>query len=532
MIIRSPYPDAAIPDVGLPEFLFTGVGPDNDRDLVDTLAVTDIAGHGYTYGQLTAAIERVAAGLTERGLGRGDVAVIFSPNTPDYPVVFHGVLSAGAVASPANALYTPAELAHQLRDAGARVLFTSADALDRARAAVAEDGVRVEEIIVLGPPHGAPGPVPETGYDELLAGTSPTPQVVISGDDLAALPYSSGTTGLPKGVMLTHRNLVASVLQSQPINRTDADSRVLAVLPLFHIYGITAIMNCSLYKRARIVTMPRFDLTKFLTAIDEYRIDYLYIAPPLALALVTSPLVDQYDLSSLQVVMSGAAPLNRGLAQALAKRLDTTVVQGYGLTEASPTTHGIPADRPDLDRGSIGLLMPNLEARVVDPVTGEDAAPGGRGELRCRGPNIMRGYLDNAEATAATVDADGFLHTGDIVTIDAEGAFHVVDRLKELIKYRGHQVAPAELEALLLTHEGIADAAVIGVLADGEEIPKAFVVRRATHPDLDAAEVQAFVAAQVAPYKKVRQVEFLDQIPKSSAGKILRKTLRQRESTA
>lgn len=257
MIIRSPYPDVTIPDVGLPEFLFAGLRADNADELARP-AVTDTSGHGYTYGQLTAAIDRVAAGLTERGLGRGDVAVIFSPNTPDYPVVFHGVLSAGAVASPANALYTPTELAHQLRDAGARVLFTSADALDRARAAVAENGVRVEQIIVLGPlPQGTPGTVPETGFDELLASTAPTPRIVISGDDLAALPYSSGTTGLPKGVMLTHRNLVASVLQSQPINRTHADSRVLAVLPLFHIYGITAIMNCSLYRRARIVTMQR-----------------------------------------------------------------------------------------------------------------------------------------------------------------------------------------------------------------------------------------------------------------------------------
>ncbi|MEU1276518.1 AMP-binding protein [Streptomyces sp. NPDC005799] len=526
MIISSPYPDVAIPNLGLPEFLFANVGSDNVHDL-DTMAVIDISGHGYTYGQLTKAIDRVAAGLTERGLGRGDVAVIFSPNSPDYPVVFHGVLSAGAVASPASALYTPAELAHQLRDSGARVLFTSADALDRSRAAAAEDGVCLQEIIVLGSVHGAPGPVPEIGFDKLLETTAPSSPVVNSGDDLAALPYSSGTTGLPKGVMLTHRNLVASVLQSQPISGTDANSRVMAVLPLFHIYGITGIMNCSLYKRSCIVTMPRFDLAQLLSAIDEHRVDYLYIAPPIALALLASPLVKQHDLSSLKEVMSAAAPLSREVAQELAKRLDTTVVQGYGLTEASPTTHGIPADRPDLDRGSVGLLMPNLEARVVDPVTGRDAELGEHGELWCRGPNIMRGYLNNSEATAATIDADGFLHTGDLVTIDADGAFHVVDRLKELIKYRGFQVAPAELEALLLTHDGIADAAVIGVHTDGEELPKAFIVRRTTHLDLNAEDVQTFVAARVAPYKKIRQVEFLDRIPKSPAGKILRNALRR-----
>ncbi|WP_331743900.1 AMP-binding protein (plasmid) [Streptomyces sp. NBC_01136] len=526
MIIRSPYPDIAIPEVCLPEFLFAGLGTDD----ADRPAIIDTSHRGYTYGQLTAAIGRVAAGLAERGLGRHDVAVIFSPNCPDYPAVFHGVMSTGAVPSPANALYTPAELAHQLRDSGARVLFASADSLDRARAAVAEDRVRVEEIIVLGSARGAPGPVRETGFDELLASTAPTPKAVLSGDDLAALPYSSGTTGLSKGVMLTHRNLVAGVLQTQPLNLLGPDSRMLAVLPLFHIYGITGLMNGTLYRRGRIVTMPRFDLPRFLAAIEEHRIDHLYIVPPIALALLNCPQLDEYDLSSVKLIMSAAAPLDRDLAQALAKRLDAVVVQGYGLTESSPTTHGIPVARPDLDRGSVGVLMPNLEARVVDPVTGEDSAPGGQGELWCRGPNIMRGYLNNPQATTATVDADGFLHTGDIVTVDAYGVFHVVDRLKELIKYRGHQVAPAELEALLLTHGGIADAAVVGVHHDGEEVPKAFVVRRATHPGLDAEEVQAFVAARVAPYKKVRLVEFLDQIPKSPAGKILRKDLRRRES--
>jgi acyl-CoA synthetase (AMP-forming)/AMP-acid ligase II len=330
--------------------------------------------------------------------------------------------------------------------------------------------------------------------------------------------------------MLTHRNLVASVLQTQPLNLLGPDSRMLAVLPLFHIYGITGLMNGTLHRRGRIVTMPRFDLPRFLAAIEEHRIDHLYIVPPIALALLNHPQLDEYDLSSVKLIMSAAAPLDRDLAQALAKRLDAVVVQGYGLTESSPTTHGIPVARTDLDRGSVGVLMPNLEARVVDPVTGEDSAPGGQGELWCRGPNIMRGYLNNPQATAATVDADGFLHTGDIVTVDADGVFHVVDRLKELIKYRGHQVAPAELEAVLLTHGGIADAAVVGVRHDGEEVPKAFVVRRATHPPLDAEEVQAFVAARVAPYKKVRLVEFVDQIPKSPAGKILRKDLRRRES--
>jgi acyl-CoA synthetase (AMP-forming)/AMP-acid ligase II len=226
-----------------------------------------------------------------------------------------------------------------------------------------------------------------------------------------------------------------------------------------------------------------------------------------------------------------AAPLDRDLAEAVADRLGVTVLQGYGMTESSPCTHGIPADRPDIDRGSIGVVMPNVEARVVDLMTGTDVAAGEPGELLCRGPNIMRGYRNHPEATAATVDGDGYLHTGDVVTVSEDGVFHVVDRVKELIKYKGHQVAPAELEALLRRHEGIADVAVVGRPGpDGEEWPKAFVVRRESTEQLPleefADDVMAFVADRVAPYKKVRAVEFVDVIPKSAAGKMLLKALR------
>jgi Acyl-CoA synthetases (AMP-forming)/AMP-acid ligases II len=373
--------------------------------------------------------------------------------------------------------------------------------------------------------------VRETGFDELLAGTAAVPDPGTAPDDLAALPYSSGTTGLAKGVMLTHRNLVANLLQMQPLGRVHARARLLAVLPLFHIYGMTGIMNQGLRMRALVVTMPRFDLAGFLAAVAEHRIDHLYVAPPIALALAKSPLVDSYDLSSVEVVMSAAAPLDAELGRAVARRLGATVIQGYGLTESSPCTHGIPADRPGIDLGSIGVPMASVEARVVDPATGEDVRPGERGELWCRGPNIMRGYLNNPAATRAAVDDEGFLHTGDIVTVDGDGVFRVVDRLKELIKYKGYQVAPAELEAVLLTHEGVADAAVIGVRdAEGEEVPKAFVVRRDNHAALDAEDLMAFVAARVAPHKKVRRLEFVDAVPKSAAGKILRKVLRDREA--
>ncbi|MEV4729783.1 AMP-binding protein [Saccharopolyspora sp. NPDC049426] len=527
MSFRSTYPDFDIPDVDLHSFIFGSRDGDRDGDpaIVDTAS-----GQTYSYGQLADAVDRVAAGLAERGLGHGDVAALFSPNCADYPAAFHGILRAGAVVSPVNALYTEDELAHQLRDAGARILFTSSVGLGCARAAVAHEGVRVEQIIVLGPPQQGASAVPETTFADLLTTSAHPPTVRVAGDDLAALPYSSGTTGLPKGVMLTHRNLVANLLQTIPLSRVQPGSQSLVVLPLSHIYAM-GLMNQGLHRGATTVVMPRFDLATFLGAIAEHRIGHVYIVPPIALALATSPLVDDYDLSSLDVVMSAAAPLDARLARTVSDRLGAAVVQGYGLTECSPCTHGIPPDRTDIDRGSIGILMPNVEARVVDPTTGEDAALGERGELWCRGPNIMRGYLNNPEATSATVDADGYLHTGDIVTVDEGGVFRVVDRVKELIKYNGYQIAPAELEAVLLAHEGIADAAVIGAPGPGGgEIPKAFITRKTTHPDLTAEDVLSFTAARVAPYKKIREVAFLDHIPKSATGKILRKELRQRSS--
>lgn len=520
VIIRSTYPGITVPDSTLPEFLFGSV----PAEVAGRPAVIDTTtGREYSYGALAEAVERVASAVTRRGLGPGDVAALVTPNRGEYPALFHGVLRAGAVVSPVNPLYTAHEMAHQFRDAGVRLVFTTPSELDRVRAAAGTD---VREIVVL----GDDGPDGATAFTDFLAGPLTPPVAPVSGGDLAALPYSSGTTGLPKGVELTHRNLVANLLQLHPVHRVRTGSRVLAVLPFFHIYGLNSIMNLTLHSRGTLVTMARFDLAGFLRALQDHRIDHVFIAPPIALALAKSPLVDDYDLSALEMVISAAAPLDGELATALGRRLNTTVAQGYGMTEAGPATHGIPADRPDIDRGSIGVVLPGVEARVVDPRGGADTPPGQPGELWVRGPNIMRGYLGNPEATAATVDADGFLHTGDLVTVDDGGVFHVVDRLKELIKYKGYQVAPAELEAVLLTHEGIADAAVIGVPdRDGEEVPKAFVTRRDTHPGLGASEVIDFVAARVAPHKKVRAVEFVDAIPKSPAGKILRTALRDRE---
>ncbi|USX50502.1 4-coumarate--CoA ligase family protein [Lentzea sp. HUAS12] len=518
MVFRSPFPDVEIPDVSLHQLLFGDIA-----DRADRVALIDgMSGAEMTYGQLAGAIDRMAAALAARGIGKGDVVGILSPNTPYYAVVFHGILRAGATATTINALYTPDEVAHQLHDAGAKMLFTVSVLLPNAAPGAAKAGVT--DVVVLDGAEGYPS------LPELLANSHPVPEVSIDpANDVAVLPYSSGTTALPKGVMLTHRNLVANLEQCQPLLELNEETRILAVLPFFHIYGMQVLMNGGLRVGATVVTLPRFDLPEFLRVIAEHRTDRVYIAPPVAVALAKHPIVDDYDLSPLKAIFSGAAPLDVDLAAAVSKRLGCRVSQGYGMTEMSPVSHAIPDSRDDISVGTVGVIIPNLECRLVDPATGEDVGVGDRGELWCRGPNVMKGYLNNPEATAATLDDEGWLHTGDVAVIDADGIVSIVDRVKELIKYKGYQVPPAELEAVLLTHEEIADAAVIGVKdADGEEIPKAFVVRQAGS-EIDGDAVIAFVASHVAPHKKVRVVEFIEAIPKSAAGKILRKDLRARE---
>lgn len=525
-MFRSPLPDVEIPDVSIYDYLFGSLSEGDEG----TVAITDgTSGAETTYGALIAQVNAVAGALAARGIGVGDVVALHSPNVPAFAAVFHGILRAGATATTVNALYTAKDLANQLRDSGAKLLFTVSPLLAAAAGGAEEVGLDASQIVVL---DGAEG---YASLKDLIVEGNPAPEVAFDpATHLAVLPYSSGTTALPKGVMLTHRNLVANVAQAEGALEVAREDVVLAVLPFFHIYGMTVLLNLALRVRARLATMPRFDLPEFLRIIQDEKCTYAFIAPPIAVALAKHPLIDQYDLSSLKVVFSGAAPLDEGVAQAVAHRLGARVRQGYGMTEMSPVSHLIPVGVDDIPLGTVGITVPNCEALLLDPATGEEipqpsegvSAPG---ELLVRGPNIMVGYLNNDQATRATLREDGFLHTGDIATVDSRGYFTIVDRLKELIKYKGYQVAPAELEALLLTHPDIADAAVIGVTdAEGEEVPKAFIVRQqdsALTPD----EVEAFVAERVAPYKKVRVVEVVDAIPKSASGKILRKDLRAAE---
>jgi acyl-CoA synthetase (AMP-forming)/AMP-acid ligase II len=517
VIFKSPHPDVVIPDVALTPFVL-----DKADRLGDKVAIVEAGtGRSYTYKQIADGVHRLAAGLHARGFRKGDVLAIMSPNLPEYPIAFHGVATAGGVNTTLNPTYTSDEIAFQLNDSRARLLITIPPLVGKAKEAAAKS--KVEEIIVFGDAEGA---VPFTS----LLGDGKVPDVHLDpATDLVALPYSSGTTGFSKGVMLTHRNLVANLVQTSACLEISEDEKFMAFLPFFHIYGMTVIMNQGLYHGVTLVSMPRFELEPCLQAVQDYRVTRFFLVPPIVVLLAKHPAVDKYDLSSVKRAFSGAAPLDADTAQAASDRIGCRLSQGYGLTETSPVSH-IVSDNEKAVPGSVGSTVPNTECKIADVASGTVLGRNEDGEIWIRGPQVMKGYLNNDAATRSSIDADGFFHTGDIGHIDDHDRYFIVDRLKELIKYKGFQVAPAELEALLLSHPNIADVAVIGVLdEEGEEVPKAFVVLKEPQ---DPNEIMEFVAARVAPHKKIRRVEVVDQIPKSPTGKILRRILRDREKAA
>jgi acyl-CoA synthetase (AMP-forming)/AMP-acid ligase II len=513
MIYRSPLPDVVIPELSYPALALA-----NAEELGDRAAFIDAAsGRTLSYRELRRQVRAVAAGLSEMGVRKGEVFALALPNCPEFAVAVYAITSLGGIVTPVNPLYTPGELVHQLLDAGARYLLTLPELLESYRTALRSAGLK--HLFVLGAAADA------TSLATLAAHPGAPPLVAINPRrDIAFLPYSSGTTGLPKGVMLSHYNLVANLCQIRhgPNRLRDDGEVIVGVPPMFHIYGITMYLGVAPAIGATVVSQMRFDFVQFIESIARYRATFVVVVPPVALGMLHHPTISNYDLTSVRMIVSSAAPLAPAIAEGIEERLGVKVRQGFGMTELAGASH---VQRPEDPPQSVGVALPNVRWKVVD-TDGAALTPGRHGEICVQSPAMMRGYLNRAEATAATLDAEGWLHTGDLGYADEAGRCFLVDRLKELIKFKGYQVAPAELEAVLLTHPAVVDAGCIP-RPDEEagEVPIAYVVRRG---DVDAETLLAYVAARVAPYKKLRAIEFVDALPKSPAGKLLRRVLIER----
>ncbi|KAG0306526.1 hypothetical protein BGZ98_002206 [Dissophora globulifera] len=540
MIFHSPVPVPVFPVVDIYHYLDSnpcGV------ELSKRIFVDSITGDYLTFGQFLSDTKHFAAGLQDEfHFQPRDVLAVFSYNqcpgnglfTPlsitqyDFGVPILGALCAGGVVTTINHSYTLSEVVSQLKDSGAKYMVTTVDLLPTASEAAKICGIAPEKIFLFGSDDPVSG---KRSYKSIYANRLAVPET-IDLDDIAYLCYSSGTTGMSKGVMLTHRNItsnLAQIMSHEAEVITEKDSIVLGFLPLYHVYGLVNCLHISLITGAETIIMSKFDLLSFLNNIQKFKVTNTFIVPPVALALAKHPVIQKYDLTSLRHVLCGAAPLPKDLCGLIEGRLGVYCRQGFGMTEASPLVTCLrPGQRgPD---GSVGPLVAGLLAKVVDPETGKELGVGEQGEWLLKGPNVMKGYLNNSEATKHTIREDGWMHTGDIVYVDEQDNWFVVDRLKELIKYKGFQIPAAELEELLQTHPKIMDAAVIPVYdaSQATEMPRAYVVLRdaALADSALKKDIEEFVASRVAPHKKLRGgVVFTHEIPKSASGKILRKDI-------
>ncbi|OOO07048.1 AMP-dependent synthetase and ligase [Aspergillus oryzae] len=553
MPVSSQYPPVDIPNVDLWTFLFER----KDRTFPDDNIIYQDADtqRFYTYKTLKDAALAFGQGLKAiYDWRKGDVLALFTPNSIDTPVVMWGAHWAGGVVSPANPAYTTEELAFQLKNSGAKAVITQVPQLSVVREAAKQANIPEDRIILIGDKRDPEARLKHFTSIRNISGATRYRKTKINPDkDLSFLVYSSGTTGVPKGVMLSHRNIVANSLQlaaGEAGHLTwngGADGkgdRVLAFLPFFHIYGLTCLVHQTLYQGYRLVVMERFDIEKWCAHVQNYRITFSYVVPPVVLLLSKHPIVDKYDLSSLRMMNSGAAPLTRELVEAVYARIKCGIKQGYGLSETSPTTHTQPWEEWRTSIGSVGKLLPNMEAKYMtmpeDESEPREVSVGEVGELYMKGPNIFQGYHNNPAATADCL-TDGWFRTGDVGYQDKNGNFYITDRVKELIKYKGFQVAPAELEGILVDHEAIDDVAVIGIESEahGTEVPLAFVVRSAKSKALgasaeqEAANIIKWLDGKVAYHKRLRGgVRFVDAIPKSVSGKILRRVLKAQAKEA
>jgi long-chain acyl-CoA synthetase len=478
-------------------------------------------GQRISFRELDGLANSFANALANLGVKKGDRVALYMTNRPEYLISMYGIARLGAVFTPLNPTYKEVEVEYQLNDAEVSVLVVQ-ESLYPLVKAVRHQLKSLKEIVIV----GRRGEEGTHLFIELMRQSTPKhpPQVPLTWtEDLVALPYSSGTTGLPKGVMLTHQNLVANTIQFLSSGRLSEQDTLLIFLPFYHIYGIM-LANGAIYSGATQVIMEAFDLEQSLSLVQRYRVTLYFAVPPILIALDNYPHLSTYDLSSLRYIMVGAAPMAPEVAQRLQDATRVRLLQGYGLTEASPITHLNPVDQGQIKLHSVGLAVSNQEQKIVDLETGErELGVDEVGELVVKGPHVMQGYWKSPEETSRTL-REGWLYTGDI-----EGYVYIVDRKKEMIKYKGFSVAPAEVEAVLFQHQAVADCAVIGK-ADPEagEIPKALVLLRPGE-QVSPEDLIEFVGSRIAGYKKIREVEFVASIPKTASGKILRRVLIEAE---
>ncbi|KAJ4761333.1 4-coumarate-CoA ligase [Rhynchospora pubera] len=526
-IFRSKLPDIPLPN-HLPLHTYCFEHLPECRDL--PCLIISNSGKTYTYAETHLLCRKAACGLSKLGIAKGDRVMVLLQNSAEYVFAFMGASMLGAVTTAANPFLTSAEILKQFKSSGAKLIITHAAYVDKIRNFEGMTAI----VTVDEPPEGC------LHFSHILENDGKFEEVEIGSEDPVAMPYSSGTTGLPKGVVLTHKSLVSSVAQQvdgeDPNLYVKRDDVLLCVLPLFHIFSLNSVLLCALRAGAAVFIMPKFEINTMLAGIEKHRVTIAAVVPPLVLAMAKSPEVEKYDLGSIRIVLSGAAPLGKELQEALRNRLPQAVFgQGYGMTEAGPVLSMCPAfakNPTPAKSGSCGTVVRNAELKVIDPETGFSLGRNQPGEICIRGPQIMKGYLNDPEATATTIDIEGWLHTGDIGFVDDDDEVFIVDRVKELIKFKGFQVPPAELESLLINHPSITDAAVVPQIDEAAgEVPVAFVVRT-NDSDITEEAIKEYISKQVVFYKRLHKVYFIHAIPKSPTGKILRKDLRAKLAAA
>lgn len=500
-----------------------------------------------TFKQFKEQVDVFATVLNNLGIKKGDRVALYGPNSIQWAICFYGLEKAGSILVPMNPLFKEVEVEYELNDSGAETIIVFQPLYPNV--AAVKDKTKLKNIIILESERNPETPDSTIGFSEIMKNTKPNPPNYTFNpkEDLATLVYTSGTTGLPKGTMLTHYNLVSNVLQISQIFELSELDVAIAVLPLYHIYGLSVCMNQAVWIGAAQVITPRFEVKQFCELIEKYKVTYSLCVPPIFLAVVRhleNENVKGYDWSNLKIFNNGAAPIALELLERfdkLAKEKcnakEVAVQHGWGLTEASPVVAVNPMYRRKME--SQGTLIPDTFHKIIDLETGRELPESGQvGELVIKGPQVMKGYWNKPDATDEAFWIDPhtdqkWLRTGDMAYIDEEGYEHLLDRIKEMIKYKGWSIAPAEIEDLLFKNPDVFDVAVIGKPSkelDIGEIPKAFIILKPeSKSKVNEQDIIDWVAERISAYKKIREVEFVDTIPKSGSGKILRRELVKQE---